>query len=60
MKFQIQQKKIDFKIQIDSNVPQNITSDVKRLKQVLFNLIGNAVKFTYVGEIILRARVNEN
>lgn len=32
-------------------MPQEIVSDQIRLKQVLFNLIGNAVKFTFKGEI---------
>ena len=34
-------------------MPEKILSDEKRLKQVLFNLIGNAVKFTFSGEISL-------
>jgi len=36
-----------------------IMSDQKRLKQVLFNLIGNAVKFTYRGEISVDVEFEE-
>lgn len=37
-------------------VPEVIYSDQKRLKQILFNLVGNAVKFTYQGEIAIEFR----
>ena len=40
---------------IDNNVPVNILSDLKRFKQVLFNLIGNAVKFTFKGKVVVSA-----
>ena len=53
MKFQIDAKGLQFKLNIKDNVPSNIHSDEKRIKQVLFNLIGNAVKFTLNGEISL-------
>ena len=35
-------------------MPDKIYSDAKRFKQVLFNLIGNAVKFTFQGSITVR------
>ena len=40
-------------------MPSKIFSDAKRFKQVLFNLIGNAVKFTFAGAISVRADYDE-
>ena len=39
---------------IDKNVPIKIKSDSTRIKQVLLNLIGNAVKYTFQGAIIIK------
>ncbi|MCW0233086.1 MAG: ATP-binding protein [Ferrovibrio sp.] len=50
------QKKLAFRIEIDPAAPASIESDPMRLRQILVNLIGNAVKFTSAGQIILRAR----
>lgn len=36
---------------INSNVPNNLIGDVVRIKQILFNLISNAIKFTKYGEV---------
>ncbi len=40
---------------IDPSVPAQLTGDVTRLRQVLVNLISNAVKFTSAGEILVSA-----
>jgi PAS domain S-box-containing protein len=40
------QKNIDYKIDIDSKIPQNLLCDIQRIKQVVNNLVSNALKFT--------------
>ncbi len=56
----VQNKGLQFFLELDSNLPQYIFTDEGKLRQVLINLIGNAVKFTQQGEIILRAKVDSN
>lgn len=40
-------------------VPQTVLSDERKLRQVLLNLLGNAIKFTQTGHVILRVSVLE-
>ncbi len=50
------QKPIEFLVDIDEDVPAYVLGDEHRIGQVLINLIGNAIKFTEEGQILVRVR----
>jgi len=49
-------KNLDFILEIDENIPEMLILDETRLRQVLLNLVGNAVKFTEEGFIKISAK----
>ncbi|MDB4870001.1 MAG: domain S-box [Gemmatimonadales bacterium] len=51
------QKGVEFVLDIAPDVPDTLNGDVGRLRQVIINLVGNAIKFTQKGEVVLRVGV---
>ncbi len=55
-----EQKKVSFSCKLVGNLPAGIKADEKRLRQILINLLDNAIKFTDKGQVTLRITTQEH
>ncbi|HET7378252.1 MAG TPA: PAS domain S-box protein, partial [Anaerolineae bacterium] len=53
------EKGLDLAYVIDEHVPPVITGDITRVRQIVLNLLTNAVKFTEKGEVVLEVKVED-
>ncbi len=53
LKFQAMEKGLELNYEISENVPVSLVGDPNRLRQIIVNIVGNAVKFTETGSVWL-------
>ncbi|MCK5310899.1 MAG: hypothetical protein KAJ62_02240, partial [Desulfobacteraceae bacterium] len=53
------EKRLELFYLIEKNVPDNLSGDPARIRQILINLIGNAIKFTNQGKIFVKIKLNK-
>lgn len=51
------EKEIDLIVSIDENIPEHLLGDSVKLNQILFNIIGNSIKFTNYGSVMLEVNL---
>ena len=52
-------KGLELRHELAETVPASVTGDAHRFEQILLNLVGNAIKFTHEGDIVIRVSVGD-
>jgi CheY-like chemotaxis protein len=58
LRIRSQERGLSLELEFDGPLPDSILTDPTRFRQILLNLIGNAIKFTETGSVRVRARVH--
>ena len=59
MEQQAVEKGLDLKIEFDAELPTHFVGDPSRLRQVMLNMVGNAIKFTTTGSVVINVLAGE-
>ncbi len=60
MAFAAHQKGLELVCDLDADVPEVVNADAGRLRQIILNLVGNAIKFTDKGEVVVQVACEEH
>lgn len=60
MQYKKNEKVLDFILEVDEKLPRKVKGDKLRLNQILFNIVGNAVKFTDLGFVKIKVSYDKN
>lgn len=60
LKIKANEKNLALHVSIDSSIPENLHGDQVRINQILYNLIGNAIKFTESGSVTVSVQMEKD
>ena len=60
MGIKAREKSLELLYHLDTNIPSTLRGDPSRIRQILINLVGNAIKFTERGEIVVTCQIEED